>query len=213
MGMVKAVRSVIDPTGAPKLTHKLNGKSRTLYGFDPVVLSSHSGVISASSGPAIRHLAAADVSASYQEGGANAGVFGFLASEGGTVDSSGIMGTRPVPSSKLSTKEPNFMMPTYAFGLTPDPNTGYTLVPVYYAIPGIQFKCKLGGGGTLVGSNALIGTKAGIDISGTTFTLDTSETVKPLNIVDWDPNDTTYVWAEVDVDYCQYLTGVNYTTQ
>lgn len=189
----------------------LNGKSTTIQGGHPVVITTNATYTTASN-PVVRSLVAADVSASYQEGGSTAGILGFACHDAQTT-SGGVASTQFVYSLKGASAEPTLALPSYGMGQPADGNIGYTNIMVWLALPGTVFRGKLGGGGTTTASNLLVNVAAGIDISGTTYTVDTSESVKPLVIIGWDPSATGYVYFQVKAAYCQILTGVDFTSQ
>lgn len=195
----------------PDIAYPLNAKSETINVGDPLVLTTDSDETTGST-PVARVLLAADVSASYQEGGATAGIYGFAAASAVT-DASGVASSAPAYANKLASAEPTLQVPTYGASIDVDPNIGYTRIKTFVAHPHIVFRGKLGGGGTTTASAALIGTSAGIDIASGVFTVDTSESVKPLTIVGWDQSNPAYVFFTVKPAYCQALTGVLYTSQ
>lgn len=195
--------------------YALGAKSAVTNPFDPVVLTT-AAAQTTSSNPVARKLLAADVTASYLEGGAKAGIYGFAGQEHYS-NSSGVASTQAVPSSISAAGQPILPLPNYGAGIDADPTIGYSRLKIYLATPENVFKGKLGGGGDLTATNAHKNTKAGIDISGSgstaIYTVDTSESVKPLIIIGFDEVDPTWVYFTVDPLYCQSRTGVNYSTQ
>lgn len=189
----------------------LNGKSTTIQAGHPVVITTNA-TYTTSSYPVVRSLVAGDISASYQEGGSTAGILGFSLEDYVTT-SGGVDSTQFVYSAKAGAAEPVLVIPSYHAGVPVDPTILYTKMMVALALPGVVFRGKLGGGGTTTATEALVNTKAGIDLNAGVYTVDTSESVKPLTIIGWDVNNTAYVYFEVQQTYCQLTTGVNYSSQ
>lgn len=196
-----------NPAGV-EIIYRPNGKSATINCGDPVVMTTNTTYTTASN-PVARTLLAADIAALYLQT-AVAGILGFSLQDAVT-NSSGIAISQVVYSAKAAAAEPILQSPSYGFGLPPDPNISYTELQIAVAVPGQVFRGKLKTG---TASNLSLGL-AGIDLTSSVFTVDTGATTKILSVIDWErlPAGGSYVYFEVLPSYCQYLTGVNYTSQ
>jgi len=195
------------------LGYRPNAKSSTILWGEPVCISTASGLTTASN-PVARTLLAADIAALYLQGSPIAGIFGFCTEEAVT-SSGGVANTQTgVYSGKSASAEPISNIPSYGFGLPPDPNISYSELQIAIAYPGQVFRGALKTG---TASNLSLGL-AGIDLTSSTFTVDPSATTKILNIIGWDQQvpiggTINHVYFEVLPAYCQILTGVNYSSQ
>jgi len=195
--------------GVPPRLGFPNGKSTTIQGGEPVVLTTASALTTASN-KVVRTLLAADIAALYQDGSSNVcGILGFACHDAVT-NSSGVANQQHVYSGKSALGEPTFALPSYGLGQPADTNIGYTEIMVWIADPNTVFKGKLIS--TSTASNLLIG-PAGIDLTSGVFTVAPSATTKILDIIAWDPSDTTYVWFTVKAAFCQLQTMFPYTAQ
>ncbi len=199
---------------APLIRYYIGHKSAVDNVGDPLVLTT-AAAETTSSYPVARKLLAADVTASYLQGGVIGGLLGFLAASYYST-SGGAPTSQPAAGSASAAGQPVLQIPQYGAGIPVDENISYGKMKVWVADDSAEFWGKLGGGGTTTATAALVGTRAGIDISGSgstaIFTVDTSESSKPLQITGWDPLDTTRVKFKVLKSF-QQIEGVPYTSQ
>ena len=194
-------------TGRPDVAWIANAKSSTINAGDPVVISTKSTLNTASM-PVARSLLAADISASLQEGGSTCGVYGVAAFYAKT-DANGVANSQDVYSGKKASAEPILALPSIGAGHQPESTNSYTKLKVFLFTPNNVFWGKLKTGSA---SSASINARVGLDLTSTTYTVDTAASLKTATIVGWDPSDTTKVLFTMDSAYCQSITGVNFST-
>lgn len=189
----------------------LNGKSTTINGGDLVVMTTNATYTTASN-PVVRSLVQGDINALYAQGSA-AGILGVALHDAVTT-SGGVASTQFVYSAKAAAAEPVQNIPSYGMGQPADTNISYTNIMVALALPDTIFRGKLSSAnsGTATMSNVYLG-PAGFLISSSAFYLDTNATTKIVDIIGWDPSNTSYAFFTFLPAYCQLLTGVWYTSQ
>lgn len=177
----------------------------------PVALTTYTGYTTASM-PVLKVLDAADIAAAYTLDNSSGGIGGILgfAMEAAQTDSVGVARIRPVASTKAASAEPMFNAPTVATTLPVETTNLYSKLGVWHADDQNVFWGKLATGHTA--SSAVLG-PADLALSGTNgyFTIDPAGTTSCLEIIGWDPSDTTRVLFTVVPAYQQLATGNIYT--
>lgn len=190
----------------PKIIYMPIGKSKTIAQGDALIRTTVAGATTGGK-PVVRILTATDITTNaYIETAVTIGTIGVSLVDA-VADSSGYAGTRVVPSGPAAASGVIYGLPTYPAGLAADAD-GFSMIPVALWGEGNRFRVKLKSG---TASQALVGTKAGIDLTSGVFTIDTAATTKTHKIVAWDDQDLTasIVIVELLAVYDQYQLGLN----
>jgi len=198
-----------------------NAPPGAIYAHDLCVLTTNTN-LTAGGIPVVRPLLQADITNTYQQGGANAGVLGVF-TEDIVTNASGQIFAQPT----FGITQPVqvvFSMPAPSGRMPPEAATGRHHVNVIVSTSANIFKGRLAPNYAAGATHALDGTTAGIQIVTTngvsTYYVDPAATTKILTILKPDETDRAYnvasgsglVFFQFLPTYSQYVNGLNYST-